>query len=729
MGKRAFALGVVAAAIGMCAPSAWGALPGRDGDLVVATGNGLALVAPATGAARLICANVLVCGHPAQPSVSPNGKAIAFVDTVSHRPVVIAADGSCLWCLLGTRLTARTGGEWAFAASGHAVTVAGNGLWSISLTGGSATRLAKGPVNNAVWSSRGLVAVVRGGWIWVGRLGHGNLRRLARGRSPSFSPDGAGVALARDGYVWVVRVRDGVQRRLVRGGAPAWSPTGRRIAYIASGGAVEIIAVRGGRPYHVGSVHGTALDWQPSPIPAREACKPPRGSIVVASNREAVVFSRRGDIFYGCLKALGRTRLLLDASVGYFHALITVRLAGRFAALEPEYDSPQRVTENEILYDLGSGKATHLAGVSWDWNGGPTVYGLDFLALDSSGFAAWRQTTRPMSEPIAALSCPSASLCIAGDAAGNILRSTNPTGGAKAWGIAGPLSAESILGVSCPSASLCVAVGAGNVITSTGASAWTSAAINASPDLYAISCPSVSLCVAGGGEATIHGAAIILTSTDPTGGTSSWTRATLAPHDEIVDALSCPSVSLCVATTNTADVFTSTHPTGGASAWTKATADRGSSLTAVSCPSVSLCVAGDENGNILTSTDPTGGARAWTKATADHENLQGNSLAAVSCPSVSLCVAGDGNGNILTSTNPNGGAKTWTSATVDIPSCPRQSTPCISEQLHARDDQGARIVDTAPPGSGNSIGSVALDGNSLLLSWTHDGARRQLKLR
>jgi hypothetical protein len=53
----------------------------------------------------------------------------------------------------------------------------------------------------------------------------------------------------------------------------------------------------------------------------------------------------------------------------------------------------------------------------------------------------------------------------------------------------------------------------------------------------------------------------------------------------------------------------------------------------------------------------------------------------------------------------------------------------MSEQLYARDDQGARVVDTAPPGQGNSIGNLRLTDHSLTLSWTHDGAQRQLQLR
>jgi hypothetical protein len=39
------------------------------------------------------------------------------------------------------------------------------------------------------------------------------------------------------------------------------------------------------------------------------------------------------------------------------------------------------------------------------------------------------------------------------------------------------------------------------------------------------------------------------------------------------------------------------------------------------------------------------------------------------------------------------------------------------------------VADAAPPGHGNSIGTVALRGDSLVLGWTHAGAQRQLQLR
>lgn len=687
MGLRAVVLGAVATALGVWAAPAWASFPGRDGDLVVASGGRLTLVSPATGSATAICTTVALCGDPARPSFSPNGQAIVFMDQASHRPVVVASDGSCLWCLVGTPLTTVTGRESAFVAGGRAVTVAGNRLWHISLTAGGTRRLVRGVVADAVWSSRGLAAVVRRGWVWVGRPGDGKLRRLARGGSPSFSPGGAQLAFARGGRVWIVRVRGRrVRRRLVDGRAPAWSPNGRQLAYIGRGGAVETIAVHGGRPHPVGAVHGSAVDWQPLPATHRQPCKPPRGSAVLASSGEAIVYSLGENTFYGpniygCLKALNVTRPLSNDNA-YFAALIAVRVAGRFVALEPEYSKGGAI-DDATLYDLSDGSATQLAEVGDLYGGGPSTPGIDSLALDSSGFAAWRETTTPLPSPLDAVSCPSASVCVAGNEAGNILNSTNPTGGSNAWGLAdvpNPQPDLAIAGVSCPSISLCAAVNANDVLTSTDpgndASTWTNAPIGGYPDLSVISCPSVSLCVAGGGGPTVL---TITTSTDPTGGASSWTTASVPFDGGDLDGVSCPSVTLCVATTDRGDVFTSTDPTGGASAWARTSIDQGSFLRAVSCPSVALCVAVDQQNHILTSTDPTGGANAWTSATFD-------------------------------------------------PDCALHTTSCISEQLYVRDDQGTRIVDSALPGDGNSIGSVTFGADSLSLSWTNDGLQQQLHL-
>ena len=59
------------------------------------------------------------------------------------------------------------------------------------------------------------------------------------------------------------------------------------------------------------------------------------------------------------------------------------------------------------------------------------------------------------------LSCPSTSLCVATDSAGNVATSTNPTGGASAWTTTRVDDAYAVHGISCPTTSLCVATDSG----------------------------------------------------------------------------------------------------------------------------------------------------------------------------------------------------------------------------------------------------------------------------
>lgn len=75
-----------------------------------------------------------------------------------------------------------------------------------------------------------------------------------------------------------------------------------------------------------------------------------------------------------------------------------------------------------------------------------------------------------------------------------------------------------------------------------------------------------------------------------------------------------------------------------------------------------------------------------------------------------------------------GGAGAWSSTPADVPACAQAGTPCISEQLYAHDDQGTKLIDSSPPGTGNSIGDLNLSGNARLLSWSHDNHHQQLLL-
>jgi hypothetical protein len=102
-----------------------------------------------------------------------------------------------------------------------------------------------------------------------------------------------------------------------------------------------------------------------------------------------------------------------------------------------------------------------------------------------------------------------------------------------------------------------------------------------------------------------------------------------------LNGVSCPSSGLCVAVDWAGDVVTSTNPTAATPTWTVTSVDGSNELRGVSCPSSGLCVAVDNAGDVVTSTNPTAATPTWTVTSV------GYALAGVSCPSSGLCVAVD----------------------------------------------------------------------------------------
>jgi hypothetical protein len=278
----------------------------------------------------------------------------------------------------------------------------------------------------------------------------------------------------------------------------------------------------------------------------------------------------------------------------------------------------------------------------------------------------WHATPVDGQNRLVGVACPAATVCIAFDDAGKVLTSTRPTGGASAWRVVpglkiGPnlASFESTTryDISCPSVSLCVAGDGGRVVTSTnplgGASSW-KASGNLGEAIDSLSCPSVRLCVALDNEMPDHSAYVkVLASTDPAHGV--WTTTVpMLPlsYTDYATSVSCASAALCVAGGDIA-LLSSTNLVGGPSAW-HLSARHGSQVNAVSCPSTRLCVAVDDDGNIVTSTRPAHGPWRTTKL------RQRVGVGYVSCPSTSLCVGTAGpTPGLVTSTNPTGGASAW----------------------------------------------------------------------
>ena len=119
------------------------------------------------------------------------------------------------------------------------------------------------------------------------------------------------------------------------------------------------------------------------------------------------------------------------------------------------------------------------------------------------------------------------------------------------------------------------------------------------------------------------------------------------PIGHVLESLSCPTASLCVATTFPSTVVVSTDPAGGTAAW-HGTAYLGylaASALGVTCASPALCIASgaDWHGGIFVTESPASGP--WTPA--GFAGMGTNALLAADCPSATRCFATDDAGRVL----------------------------------------------------------------------------------
>ena len=135
------------------------------------------------------------------------------------------------------------------------------------------------------------------------------------------------------------------------------------------------------------------------------------------------------------------------------------------------------------------------------------------MDLDGSGIAlmttnsgsTWQSGTLPTSggnppDAIAAVSCPSVTICIAvtADGAGVIYATSN--GGSTWVNQIAPVGADPLRGVSCASTTVCSAVGESSIVATTnGGTTWVQQTAPAGTlGLADVSCPSVSDCFGSG---------------------------------------------------------------------------------------------------------------------------------------------------------------------------------------------------------------------------------------
>ncbi len=329
---------------------------------------------------------------------------------------------------------------------------------------------------------------------------------------------------------------------------------------------------------------------------------------------------------------------------------------------------------------------------------------------------AWQTPTgsdssSPGALGITAVTCQSASLCVAVDDAGDVLSTTAPATGV--WGHPAEIhaSASNLSAVSCPSATFCIATDMhGNAYDTTTPTVqpWTlESAIDGTTQLNGISCPTTSLCVAVDSSGNVRWS--------PTPGNSaSWTTEThVAGNTTALTAVACPLATLCVATDHAGQVLASTDPTT-ASSW-QATTLSTVQLNAVSCNSSATCVAVSAAGTVYTTADPSTAPVTWTATPIESPGP----LSGASCTDAGMCVLVDHGGNAWESDTPTAARPGWTMTPVDSNSPPTlTSVSCLSAGFCiATDVHGYTLSATLPApavttGSGSASAQTAATLNA-----------------
>jgi hypothetical protein len=241
-----------------------------------------------------------------------------------------------------------------------------------------------------------------------------------------------------------------------------------------------------------------------------------------------------------------------------------------------------------------------------------------------------------------------------------------------------PPYAETLAAVSCPTASHCVAVGqaagtlsyygqGGAIVSTDGGVLWKPTKISLEPDnLTAVSCASALRCAAVGTANSIGGSTPLPTvAVDSTDGGMTWNAASLPAGVSSLDDVSCPATSATPTCFAAGSSNSDANPTvlrstnGGASWQVVSVPSDGTPLySGIACASATSCIAvGD--GAIIATTNGT----VWNPQTVPSTAVAPNHVA---CATASACVAvGDGRyssqpSDAIYTTN---GGSTWVAGT------------------------------------------------------------------
>jgi Tol biopolymer transport system component len=412
---------VVAAALCLLATPAWASFPGRNGLIAVHTHRGEAdqmwVVRPdGTGLTRFPLSGDGAFSPDGRQVALATGKTLMVTDLNggNRRIVYRSPDPEKVWT-----------SEPAWSPDSDFLYFGFDPIMAVPIAGGpprkwprySLTpdvsvngRVAYGVDKNYEGDSR----------IFTSDANAGDIRALARGSSPSWSPDGARIAFERDAAIYAANADGSNATRLWDGGSAsraleslAWSPDGGTIAFIrgnldTDAESLALLDLATGKVRNLVSQAKLdadllfSVEWQPLqgedqivwptlPPPGRCGML---GSRTIHKTKLARIFTEN-DRYYGCLYATGRI-VRLEEGGGISPTLGELALAGRYVGYEIESEGTDVGRYADLFVaDLRSGRVIRSTN-SVDPSTGSSYADVRRLVITRAGSIAW--VVRPLTE-------------------------------------------------------------------------------------------------------------------------------------------------------------------------------------------------------------------------------------------------------------------------------------------------------------------------------------------
>jgi Zn-dependent metalloprotease len=361
-----------------------------------------------------------------------------------------------------------------------------------------------------------------------------------------------------------------------------------------------------------------------------------RGSTCVAVDASGGIFT---SINSGTswTKSYGAGDKLKSVSCATVWLCAAVNIAGDVVTFNPAPTAPnltQTVSSGNVVNASSCVPSTTTCVVSD--SKGNAYYATN---VSTSANATWNLWSGPAGQsPSQAVACPSTTVCLLADgksATGGNLYYATSLGGAFSTAF---LPASGVDALSCPSASFCIAAENGwgrfRYSTSPASATWTLKELGEAEAtaMKGVSCVSSSFCAMVDSKGNVY-----VANTSEKVQSTSWTK-TNVDGTTALNGIACMSTTLCVAVDTAGNTLRLVIDAFAKATATKRDIGNANELTGVTCPTSTKCVAVDNQGVIFVSATAGEG---WT---ARHDLANG--ITSVSCASSSLCVATDKGGQV-----------------------------------------------------------------------------------